>query len=166
MAGAITSEDHEFIEEWENIANPQHTIIRYDVRGDLKHEVITGRRRFHISTAERKVTQDRILLPVDDPFLNGSFRPVVVPDSVNFETNPNALSDEEISSILVSSQLAWDGWMEVIDSPDTITRMMDLADTVEGFALSRYKQLGARLVDTRPKTQIKQKDRDQFEALR
>ena len=164
--GAITTEDREFTEEWENIATPQHTIIRFDVRGDLVHELISTRRHFHITSAERKITQDKILLDKNDPFLNGSFRPVVVPDSVNIESNPNALSDDEIKSILISSAAAWEGWLEVIDSADTLTRMMDLADSVEGVSLKRYKTLGTRLRDVRPKTQLKQKDRKTFEAMR
>lgn len=166
MAGAITAEDREFVEEWENIAVPAHDIIRFDVRGDPKHEMIQGRRTFQITTAERKVTQDRILRKEDDPFQNGSFRPVVVPPDVNVESNPNALSDDEIRKILGASNVAWGEWLKVIDSPDTLSRMLTLADENPDFALKRYKELGAKLSDVRPKTQIRQKDRDQFESLR
>lgn len=163
--GAITPEDREFVEEWENIATPSHSILKLDIRGDVTHEVISGRRRFHITSAERKITQDKILRVEDDPFLNGSFRPVVVPDSVNTDTNPNALSDDEIRSILVSSAMAWDEWMTVIDSPDTLGRMMDLADGAEELTLKRYKQLAAKLVDVRPRTQIVDKNREALEKL-
>lgn len=166
MAGAITQEDRDFVEQWENIATPSHSILRFDVRGDLQHQIITGRRTFQISTAERKITQDRILLRTDDPFQNGAFRPVVVPDSVTVDSNPNARSDDELRSILVSSDVAWDAWMEVIDSPETLSRMLTLADEVDTVSLKRYKQVGARLSDVRPKTQIEVKDRDKFEALR
>lgn len=166
MAGAITREDREFVEEWENISAPTYGILRFDVRGDIQQQVISGRRTFQITTAERKITQDRILRREDDPFQNGAFRPVIVPDSVTVDTNPNARSDDELRSILVSSDVAWDGWMEVLDSPETLTRMMDLAGEVDGVSLKRYKQVAARLMDVRPKTQIEVKDRDKFEALR
>lgn len=166
MSGAITAQDREFVEQWENIAVPAHDIIRFDIRGDTKHELIQGRRIFTLTTAERLITQERILKKEDDPFQNGAFRPVVVPDTVSIESNPNALSDEEIQSILKSSAIAWTEWMKVIDSPATLSRMLDISDEVEDFPLKRYKELGAKLSDVRPKTQIKQKDRDQFESLR
>jgi hypothetical protein len=96
MAGSITLDDKAFVEEWEHISPQQWGIIRLDPRGDERHEVISGRRTFKITTEERIITEDRIRKDDDDPFLNGSFRPVVVPDSVNIESIPNALSDEEI----------------------------------------------------------------------
>ena len=164
--GAITAEDRSFTELWENITAPQYSILRFDIRGDLQHEMISGRRKFQVTTAERKITQDKILSEENDPFLNGAFRPIVVPDSVSIQTNPNALGDDEIRSILVSSDVAWEEWMKVITSPDTIARMMEISEGIEGMTLKRYKELAGRLSDTRPKTQIKDKDRDKFEQIR
>ena len=166
MAGAITDADRTFVEEWENIATQQHTIIKFDFRGDLVHEMVSiPNHVFRLTTAERLVTEEKILKKEDDPFRNGAFRPILVPDSVSIESNPNALSDDEIKSILVSSQLAWENWMEVIDSPATLARMIDLANQVDGVTLARYKEIETRLTDVRPKTQIKSKDRDALERL-
>lgn len=165
MAGAITDEDRAFVEEWENISTPVYTVMRFDFRGDVKHELVAGRRNFTITTAERKITEEKILRKEDNPFRNGAFRPVIVPDSVSVDTNPNALSDDEIKSILVSSEIAWSGWMEVIDSPETLNRMLDLASNVEGLTLSRFREITGKLTDVRPKTQVTNKDRDQFERL-
>lgn len=164
--GAITADDRAFTEIWENITAPQYTIIRYDIRGDLKHENISGKRQFQITSAERKITQDKIFDPVNDPFLNGAFRPVLVPPSVSATTNPNALSDEEIQRILVSSDVAWEEWLKVIDSADTLGRMITLAEGVDGVSLKRYNQLRQLHSDVRPKTRLTQKDRDAFEGIR
>lgn len=165
MAGAITDADRTFIEEWECIATQSYTVMKFDYQGATKHQLIQGRRKFTISTAERKITEERILDVKDNPFRNGDFRPIIVPDSVSIETNPNALSDEEITSILVSSEFAWQQWMDVIDSPSTLARMADLANNVEGLTLSRFKEIERRLLDSRPKTQVTNKDRDAFEKL-
>lgn len=163
--GAITAQDKVFIEEWENISTPIHSIIKFDVQGAEQHHIIEGPRHFQLSTAERKVTQNRILQKKDDPFLNGAFRPVIVPDSVNIESNPNALSEAEIKSILVSSPVAWEEWMKVIDSPDTIARMMAIADQDENITYRRVKQLSELLAAVRPQTQIRNKDRAAFDAM-
>lgn len=163
--GAITDEDRVFTEEWENISTPIHSVITIDPQGAEKHVIIEGSRHFQLTSAERKITQSRILNKKDDPFLNGAFRPVIVPDSVNIESNPNALSESEIKSILVSSPTAWEEWMKVIDSPDTIARMMAIADQDESITYKRVKQLSELLAVVRPQTQIRSKDRAAYEAI-
>lgn len=166
MAGAITDADRAFVEEWENISTQGHTIITFDYQGNFKHVLIqVANKRFRLTTAERLITEEKILRKEDDPFRNGAFRPVLVPDSVSIESNPNALSDDEIKSILVSSAIAWENWMEVIDAPATLARMIDLANQVDGVTLARFKEIEHRLTDVRPKTQITQKDRDKLERL-
>lgn len=151
--GSITDEDRNFTEAWENIAVHQNAVIRLDTRGDEKHEVISGRRTFMLTTEERLITQDRIADPQNDPFLNGSFRPVMVPDTINIETNPNAISDEEIDKIFKSSDFAFGEWMETIDSPQTLRRMLDLAPSGD-ISLKRYKQIESRLAQVRPRTRL------------
>lgn len=162
--GYITEEDAKFVETWENISPIVNYIIRLDIRGDEKPEGVVGKRRFMVTTKERKITQDRILDKKNDPFLNGAFRPVIVPDSVSTTTNPNALSDDEIKSILVSSELAWEEWMKTIDSPETLRRMVDIASDTD-MSLKRFKHLEARLVEVNPPRRLVQKDQDAYEKM-
>jgi len=158
MTGSITKEDREFVETWEHVSPQQWGIIRLDPRGEEKHEIIATRRSFKITTEERIITEDRIRLDENDPFLNGSFRPVVVPDSVTIESNPNALSDEEINKILESdSELAWTEWLKTIDSVATIKRMLELAEDSE-LTVKRFRALEARLEEVRGKVRIDTKD--------
>ena len=165
MAGFITDADKAFVEQWENISQITNSIIKLDMRGDEKHELISGKRTFMVTTEERMITQGKILDPKHDPFLNGCFRPIVVPDDVNIETNPNALSDEEMTKILVSSDLAFEEWLGTLTSPETLSRMVELAADMEDITLKRFKMLGARHAEVSPKRRIVQKDRDQFEAM-
>lgn len=147
--GSITDQDIAFTETWENIATRQNVVLKLDPRGDIKPEVITGRRNFFITTEERMLTEEKVVDPKNDPFKNGDFRPVVVPDSVNVETNPNALSDEEISQMFHVGEAAWAGILETIDSIATLRRMLDLADESEDLSLKRYRSVEARLVAVR-----------------
>ena len=165
MAGLITQEDKDFVEQWENISQITNDIVKLDNRGDEKHELISGPRTFMVTTEERMITQGKILDPKHDPFLNGCFRPVVVPDNVNIETNPNALSDEEMAKILSASDLAFEEWLTTLTSPETLSRMVELASDMDDISLKRFKMLGARLAEVSPKKRIVQKDRDQFEAM-
>lgn len=151
--GTITRADQEFVETWENIAVYANGIIRLDARGDERPEIISNRRTFMITTEERMITQDRIVDPRNDPFLNGAFRPVVVPDTINIETNPNALSDEEIAGIFKASDIAFEEWLKTIDSPQTLRRMMDLAPDSD-ISLRRFQTIEARLAQVKPPTRI------------
>lgn len=157
MAGSITKEDTEFVETWEHISPEQWGVIRLDSRGDERHEIIGGRRNFRLTSEERMITQDRIAQPEHDPFLNGAFRPVIVPDSVTVETNPNALSDEEINKILASSAIAWEEWLKTIDSVATIKRMLELAEDSD-LSVRRLRELETRLSDVRGQVRISTND--------
>lgn len=156
--GSITSADREFVETWENIAPFQNSIIKIDNRGDEKHEVILGRRTFMLTTEERIITQDRIIDKANDPFQNGAFRPVVVPETINIETNPNALSDEEIMQIFEASDIAWEEYLKVIDSPATLNRMVDLADEAENMTVKRLRQIQLRLREVSPAKRLTSND--------
>lgn len=160
MAGSITQSDREFVETWENIASYQNGIIRLDPRGDEKQEMISGPRTFMITTQERLITQDRVADKRNDPFSNGSFRPIVVPEDVTIETNPNALSDEEILDIFKCSDFAWGEYMEVIDSPATLNRMIDLADDdrAEGITVRRLREIQIKLRKVQPQKRLTSSD--------
>jgi hypothetical protein len=164
LRGSITERDRTFVESWENIAPSQNAIIRLNTRGDESPEVITGRRTFMLTTEERLITQDRIVDDRLDPFKNGCFRPVLVPESVSIDSNPNALSDDEIRTVFKASDLAWQEWLKVLDSPETLRRLLDLADESD-ISLKRYKEIATRLSEVKPKTRITQKDQDQYEAM-
>lgn len=154
---AITDEDRSFVETWEHISPQQWGIVRLDARGDYRHEVIRGQRQFMLTTEERILSQDRIREKTNDPFMNGSFRPLIVPDSITIESNPNALSDEEIQKILNASEVAWDEYLKVIDSVATVRRMLEVADNSE-ISVKRYRQLENRLKEVRGTVRIDSND--------
>lgn len=159
--GSITDQDVDFIETWENIATRQNVILRLDARGDERPEVITGRREFYLSSEERLITENKVLDPANDPFKNGDFRPVVVPDSVNIETNPNALSDDEIVQMFAVSEVAWAQVLDTVDSVATLRRMLDLADDTEDLSLKRYRTIESRLVEVRGSSRVQLTSNDE-----
>lgn len=164
-ASTITEEDRRFVETWQNVGLAQIGIVKVTARGDIAQQLISGPRRFMVTTEERLLTQEKITSSANDPFLNGSFRPIHVPPQVTVESNPNALSDEDIVAILQGSDLAWDEWMKVIDSPETLARMLVAAEETT-CSLRRFRQIEGRLSELKPpKKRIVQKDRVQFESM-
>jgi hypothetical protein len=161
MAGLLNDEDHKFIETWESVSESLHFIIRFGPMNEPNHEPVAGQRKFQITTAERVVTQSKVVDPANDPFLNGSFRPLIVPSSISVETNPNALSDDDIRRIFVSSDVAWDEYMKVLDAAATLRRMLDLAEDSD-LAIRRYRELEQKLAELNPRVRVTQKDSDLF----
>lgn len=158
MAGSITQEDREFVEVWEHVSPAQWGIKKLNARGDEIDEIIAGHRNFRLTTEERMITQDAIRRPELDPFLNGSFRPVEVPDSITIKTNPNALSDDEIKKILDSSDLAWKENLKQINSVATVRRMIDVAEVHPGVTVARLRRLQKKLVKVRGQARIDTND--------
>lgn len=162
MAGLITDEDRSFVETWESVSESLHFVINFGPLGEHTHQPVAGQRKFTLTTAERLVTQSKIVDDNNDPFLNGSFRPLVVPSTVTVETNPNALSDEDIVRIFSASKAAWEAYLEVLDAPATLRRMLALAEGAagEGLPVSRFRELEAKLAVLTPRVQLKQRDAD------
>lgn len=147
--GSITEQDQDFVETWENIATRQNGIIRLDARGEERQEVITGRRSFMLTTEERIITEGKVVDPKNNPFQNGDFRPVIVPDSVTIKSNPNALSDDEIRQMFRVGDVAWPQMLSTIDSIATLRRMLDLAEEDETLTFRRVRDMENRLVEVR-----------------
>lgn len=165
-SGSITNEQVDFVETWENVSPMTNFVIKLDMRGDEKHEQISERRNFRLTTQERMLTQEKILDPRHDPFRNGCFRPVITPEDITIETNPNSLSDDDIIRIFGASQVAWEEWLANVDSDATLRRMVELADNDENIAHKRVMQLNARLreVTGGPK-HATQKDEETYKSL-
>ena len=162
--GSITDAEKRFVETWESVSDAQNYVIREDRRGDEQYVHVTGHQKFKITTYERILTQDKIRDKQYDPFTNGQFRPVIVPDSITVTTNPNALSDEDIARIFVASDTAWVEYMAVIDAPATLRRMIELAENTD-LSMRRFRELEAKEQEANPMKRITQKDQEQFDKM-
>jgi len=164
VTGSVTEAEKRFVEEWESVSDAQNYVIREDRRGDEQFVHVSGHQKFKITTYERILTQDRIRDKQFDPFVNGQFRPIMVPESISVQTNPNALSDEDIKRIFVASEVAWDEYMSVIDSASTLRRMIELAEDTD-LSLKRFRELESREQAANPMKRVTQKDQEQFDKM-
>ena len=157
--GSITEQDRDFVEVWEHISPQTWVIVHLDTRGDVKPEMVSGNREFRITTEERMLTEDSVVKDENDPFKNGAFRPVVVPDSITIQTNPNALSEVEIRDILTTdSELAFTENLALIDSVATFQRMLEVGETMDELTVKRYKAVERRLEEVRGVMRLEVKD--------
>lgn len=162
--GSITDAEKRFVETWESVSDAQNYVIREDRRGDEQYIHVSGHQQFKITTYERILTQDKIRDRQFDPFTNGQFRPMIVPSTITVETNPNALSDEDIARIFVASDVAWDEYMRVVDAAATLRRMIELAESTD-LSMRRFRQLEAKEQEANPMKRITQKDQETFDKM-
>lgn len=142
LSGSVTDKEKGFVETWENVSPGVNYIIRENRRGDEEYLAVEGARPFKLTTYDRMLTEDKIRDDRHNPFKNGAFRPVIVPEDVTIESNPNAMSADDIRRLFGASDVAWDEYMNVIDSPSTFKRMIDMADGGEAdLSHRRYQQL-------------------------
>lgn len=156
--------DKHFVETWESVVPNSIWLVRLNRRGDEEPFEVIPRKRFTITSLDRLITQEKIVDRANDPFTNGQFRPVVVPEGINIETNPNALSDEDILALFQASTIAWQEYLKVIDSADTLRRMCELADSSD-ISLARYRELEAQLHTVAPVIGAPQKDAELYEKI-
>lgn len=160
--GALNDDQSRFTEEWESVSPATQWVSKVNMRGDEEPFEVKQGDRFYITTRDRLLTAHKIRDKKNDPFRNGSFRPIVVPADVTVETNPNAMSDTDILSVFKSSEMAWNEWMRVIDSPATIKRMVELADEhpLAEVTHRRYKDLVDRFREVHPKNSVRSSDEE------
>jgi hypothetical protein len=156
--------DKAFVETWESVVPQSIWLVKINRRGDEEAMEASGRKRFTITSLDRLITQEKIAEKKNDPFTNGQFRPVVVPEGINIETNPNALSDEDIQALFNASDVAWAEYLKVIDSADTLRRMVELADSSD-ISLSRFRELEHQMNEIAPLLGAPQKDEELYQKI-
>lgn len=147
LHGSISEEDRTFVETWENVGDSTYYVVQEDRRGDeVFRQIGPTVTSFRITTYERIITEEKVVDPRNNPFKNGAFRPVRVPEHISIETNPNALSAVDIKRLFEASDVAWHEYLQVIDSPATLKRMLELAEG-SNLSLRRYRQVEELLAE-------------------
>lgn len=152
MARVIERPDE--YELWKSAIRGKIYVKRLDRRGDLIDECVLSGKKLHIRPEERRINQEMAASPELDPFLNGYLIPERLldgnDDTPDLSENPNAMSDEEMKSLLVDrrSLKKLQTAAESITNPMTIQRFLAIAGADDVDAT--VKQVGvlkARLAD-------------------
>ena len=164
--GSISELDREFVEQWQNVSEGTYYVFRFDVRGEPIMHPVEGGRDFRLTTEERMVTEDKIVTAKMNPFRNGSFRPISVPDDYEPERNPNALSNEQIEKMFAASELAFGEFLGGIDSPGTLRRAIALGQDHDELSTKRLNQITSRFREVNgDPVHARQKDEGQYRTI-
>lgn len=140
------------METWMNAGPSLLHITKFGEYGKRESELIYGGRVFALTPQERRFNQSQCFRASDDPFTNGTFKPLALiddePDTDRLRNNPNVLDDARVAELF---QLAGEGFNQKvleITNPTAVDRLIEIARQPNAGAsvqqldiLKRYKRL-------------------------
>lgn len=145
--------DPDGLETWENISDSTFVIRKVMASGQIGEEPIVGRRKFHLSTRERKMNQELAAELSLDPFHNGMFSPVRLIDSTSdaeeIATNPNLLGESDMAELVKGSAKKLAARVAEIENPLVVARLLEVAQESDVQA-SKIATIEGRLAELNP----------------
>lgn len=145
------------LEAWENVSNSRFSLRRIDSRGDVRTELIGGRKTFHLSPEERYMNSELASSPKVDPFKNGRFAPVrlleTTEDAEEIKENPNLLGESALVELVKGKVEPLRARLAEIEQPLVVERMKEIAER-EDARMTSVKAIEARLEELRPQTHV------------
>ncbi len=124
------------LEVWENVSQGRVFVRKFDVRGHLGGELVGSGRKVHISTAERRINQEKAANSELDVFLNGTLQPIrVAAEVVNPEdaapVTANHITDEDAKAMFKGTARSFEKRLSEISSVAVLDRILRLAEEVD-----------------------------------
>lgn len=147
------------VEMWENPGKSRHVIKKLGERGFLVDVMVNGGRRFHITPRERRINMELAATPQQDPFTNGTFRPVSLidgdPDTAKLLDNPNVMSEQAMAALFKAPKAAFLARIAEITLPRTLEELLKLADSEKiGARVAQKNAITERLAAITPDLSI------------
>jgi hypothetical protein len=150
MADKTPSED---FESWENQTDGRHIIKKFGAKGDLIDDMINARRKFHLTTQERHINQERAADDTLDPFANGIFAPVrlleTAEDFAQISSNPNVMGEDEMKKLVKGNIAALEARLAEVRNPVVLQRLLEVADS-EDITVKKLGAIQGRLQEVSP----------------
>ena len=141
------------LEMWENASNSQIFIQKFNTQGQIVHELVSGRRRVHISPAERRMNQEVAADDELDMFKNGTLVPVRLvdaeADTPELQANVNAMSDTAMKAMFRSQIKTFTAKVNEIGNPIALRRLLEIANELDA-SIKQVEVINARLSQLSP----------------
>lgn len=142
-------------ETWKNATRGKVVVLKYDMRGNLIHELVHGGGAFTLSKEERLLNMDRAANENLDVFKNGTLVPVRLLDgdeeAAEIASNPNLITEDDMKSLFKAHWKTFEAKVAAIGNPLTLQRMLQLAEDEEtGATIKQQKTIKARLDEVQP----------------
>ncbi len=145
------------LEAWENTSRARFSLRRIDARGDIKTELIGGRKTFHLSPEERYLNSERASSAKVDPFRNGRFAPVrlleTTQDAEEIAENPNLITEDELVELVNGKVEPLRARLSEIEQPLVVERLLEISER-EDARQTTVKAIEKRLAELKPQTHV------------
>lgn len=140
-------------EKWQSKFNGRIVVKQRTVDGVTPQMILPGR-EFMISSADRRLHQSAVADKRYDPFTNGSFVPLSLPEEVAVElgVQPNHVSDAEIRAVALGSEADALAVLRKLDAPAVLGRVLSAAQQL-GASGPRLDLIEAQLDSVDPSKQ-------------
>lgn len=142
------------LETWESSIAGRVVLKLRNTLGTLTATMVGPGKRAHLSPADRRYNQDKYATAAQDPFQNGTLRPVRLveddPDTAKLLSNPNLISADEMRALFKKPLPAFEARLATITLPVTIREIRRIAEDVEGATIRQLKAIEARLEAVAP----------------
>ena len=140
------------VETWSNTTPSLVHLIKIGEYGKRETQLVYGERMFTLTPQERRINQSQCFDPKNDPFTNGTLKPVALlddePDTEALRSNPNVLDDDDIVALFKLTGEAFNERLIVITNMTAVDRLIETAKQPATGAsvgqletLKRYKKL-------------------------
>jgi hypothetical protein len=142
------------VETWQNETHGVVAINRVGEYGRRTVDLIQGRRRFQVTSQERRMNQNAVNSAEQDVFTNGTLRPINLleddPDTEQLMANPNVLNEDELPLLFKLKGERFRERIADITNPATIARITELArDPIHDASLFQYEAIKNRELELR-----------------
>lgn len=140
------------VETWSNTGPSLVHLIKIGEYGRRETQLVYGERTFTLTPQERRINQSQCFDPKNDPFVNGTFKPVALlddePDTAVLRDNPNVLDDDDILALFKLTGDTFNERLIAITNMTAVDRLIEVAKRPATGAsvgqletLKRYKKL-------------------------
>jgi hypothetical protein len=119
------------IETWMNAGQSMVHLIKIGEYGRRETELIYGERVFSLTPQERRINQSQCHDSKNDPFTNGTFKPIALlddePDTERLRSNPNVLDDSRIADLFKLTGEPFSQQLVAITNLTAVDRLVEIA---------------------------------------
>lgn len=141
-------------EVWQNMGQGRVVLKKFDSRGRVTHEIISGGKTVHLTPEERVLNQEEAASEELDFFKNGFLAPVRLLDESDLaETadNPNIMSEEDIRTLFrtKSNWKKFDETVQGVSNVILLDRMLKMAEA-EDATVRQVRKIHERISEISP----------------
>lgn len=128
----MTTDD---FETWKNSTAGRVVLKKFNQRGELSDEMMSGGKVFHIKPQERRINQEMAATPELDMFSNGQLTPVRLieteEDAKEIASNPNLLSESDMKDLYKGHWKTFESKVAEISNINTLERLLEIGSEVD-----------------------------------